>query len=155
VSLELISRVIQLAIAPVFLLAGIVGLITLLSTRLGRIIDRARVVSDRVVQAQSETQRELLHLEASALWSRVRLTNWAMRLCVGSALLICLVIVTLFLGDIASFDVGILVAALFVGAMLLIVAGLLCLLVETGISAQLIRRGMEVAQRGRDGKGRT
>ena len=43
-STEALARVIQLAVAPVFLLAGIAGILGVLSTRLGRIIDRARVV---------------------------------------------------------------------------------------------------------------
>jgi hypothetical protein len=150
VSIEAIARVIQLAIAPVFLLAGIVGLITLLSTRLGRIIDRARLVSAGVPQAQSDVQRKLQQLEAAALWTRVRLVNWAMRLCVGSALLICLVVVVLFVGDLVSFDFSLVVAGLFIAAMVLMVAGLLCLLRETGISAQLIRQAMALSQQRRD-----
>jgi hypothetical protein len=151
-SIEAIARVIQLAIAPVFLLAGIVGFITALSTRFGRIIDRARVISNGTVQAHSEAQRELLEREAAALWLRVRLTNWAIGLCAGSALLICLVVVALFVGELTSLDVSYFAAILFIAAMLLIVAALVCFLYETGIAARLLRRGMEAAEQDRGGK---
>ena len=147
-SIEAIARVIQLAVAPVFLLAGIAGLLNVLSTRLGRIIDRARIVENRIPQAQNEAQRQLLHAETTALWSRIRLTNWAIRLCVTGALLISLVIVALFVGDFVTFNISVAIAVLFVAAMLLIVAGLFCLLRETGISASRMRQGMELALQG-------
>jgi hypothetical protein len=147
-SIEAIARVIQLSVAPVFLLAGIAGLLNVLSTRLGRIIDRARVVENRIPQAQTEPQRQTLHAEILVLWARMRLTGWAIRLCVSGALLICLLIVALFVGDFVTFNISVAIAALFVAAMLLIVAGLVCLLRETGISAHSIRQGMELALQG-------
>jgi hypothetical protein len=42
--IEALSSVIQLAVAPVFLLAGIAGLLNVLSVRLDRAVDRVRVV---------------------------------------------------------------------------------------------------------------
>jgi hypothetical protein len=147
-SIEAIARVIQLAVAPVFLLAGIAGLLGVFSTRLGRIIDRARVVENRIPQAQTEEQRQLLHAETATLWRRIRLTSWAIRLCVGGALLICLVIIALFIGDFVDFNISVAIALLFVAAMVLIVAGLVCLLRETAISARRMRQGMELALQG-------
>ena len=47
-SVETIATVIQLAVAPVFLLAGIAGLLNVLSIRLGRVVDRVRVVETRL-----------------------------------------------------------------------------------------------------------
>ena len=43
-----ISHVIQLAIAPVFLLTAVATMINAMNTRLGRIVDRRRVVQDRI-----------------------------------------------------------------------------------------------------------
>jgi hypothetical protein len=76
------------------------------------------------------------------------LTNWAIRLCVTGALLISLVIVALFVGDFVTFNISVAIALFFVMAMLLIVAGLVCLLRETGISARRMRQGMELALQG-------
>jgi Protein of unknown function (DUF2721) len=143
-SIEAVAQIIQIAVAPVFLLAGIAGLLSVLSTRLGRITDRARVVERSVPHAKTEEQKEFLRVETSSLWSRIRLINWAIRLCVGGALMVCLVIVTLFVGDFVLFNLSALIAVLFVLAMLLIISGLLLLLREVGISTHRMREGMEV-----------
>ena len=147
-SVESIARVIQLAVAPVFLIAGIAGLLSVLSTRLARIIDRARVVERRIPNAKDDKHRELLHKETESLWERIRLVNWAIRLCVLAALFVCLVIITLFVGEFIEGDIVDLspaVAVLFVVALLLIVAGLGYLLREIAIATRQMRQGMEVA----------
>lgn len=147
-SVESIARVIQLAVAPVFLIAGIAGLLSVLSTRLARITDRARVVERRIPNAKDDKQRELLHKETASLWERIRLINWAIRLCVLAALFVCLVIITLFVGEFIEGDIVDLspaVAVLFVLALLLIVAGLGYLLREIAIATKQMRQGMEVA----------
>ena len=137
-SIEAIAQVIQLAVAPVFLLAGIGG-------RLGRIIDRARIIERRILETQVEAQRQLLRSEATALWRRIDLINWAIRLCVSGALTVCLVIVTLFVGDFVAFNLATAIAVLFVVAMALIISGLLFLLREVGVSTRYMRQGMEIA----------
>jgi hypothetical protein len=144
-SIETIAGVIQLAVAPVFLLAGIAGLLGVMSTRLGRIIDRARVIELRIPQAPREGQRALLRAETTTLWRRIALINWAIRLCVSAALTICLVIVSLFVGEFVAFSISPLVATLFVLAMLLMLSGLVLLLREVNVSTRQMREGMEIA----------
>jgi hypothetical protein len=144
-SIQALAQVIQLAVAPVFLLAGIAGLLGVLSTRLARIVDRARVIERRIPQAKREEQRVLLRRETTVLWRRIALINWAIRLCVSGALSVCLVIVALFLGELVAFNIVTPVAALFVLAMVLIVAGLVFLLREVNLSTRTMREGMEIA----------
>jgi hypothetical protein len=151
-SIEAVATVIQLSVAPVFLLAGIAGLLGVFSTRLGRIIDRARVIERRIPQAKREEQRVLLRAETTVLWTRIALINWAIRLCVTGALTVCLVIVSLFVGEFArefvDVNISAVVAVLFVIAMLLIVAGLVFLLREVNIATRHMRQGMEIALEG-------
>ena len=144
-SIEAVAEVIQLAVAPVFLLAGIAGLLGVLSTRLARIIDRARVIERRIPQAKNDEQRTLLRRETKVLWRRIALINWAIRLCISGALAVCLVIVALFLGEFVAVNIALVVAVLFVLAMVLIVAGLMFLLSEVGLSTRHMRGGMEIA----------
>jgi thiosulfate reductase cytochrome b subunit len=144
-SIEAVAEVIQLAVAPVFLLAGIAGLLGVLSTRLARIIDRARVIERRIPQAKNDDQRALLRRETQVLWRRIALINWAIRLCIAGALAVCLVIVALFVGDFVDVNIAAAVAVLFVLAMVLIVAGLVFLLSEVNISTRHMREGMEIA----------
>jgi len=144
-STEAVAEVIRLAVAPVFLIAGIAGLLGVLSTRLARIIDRARVIERRIPQAKNDAQRALMRRETKVLWRRIALINWAIRLCISGALAICLVIVALFLGEFVALNIAVIVAVLFVTAMVLVVAGLMFLLSEVGLSTRHMREGMELA----------
>jgi len=147
-SIEAIASVIQLAIAPAFLLAGTAALIGVLSTRLGRIVDRARVIERRIPLAKRDEQLALLRAETTGLWRRIGLMNWAVRLCIAGALSICLVIVTLFVGEFVILNIAALIAVLFVCAMTLIIAGLVLLLYEVSIATRHMRQGMEIALEG-------
>ncbi|MGB5165819.1 MAG: DUF2721 domain-containing protein [Woeseiaceae bacterium] len=136
-----VSSAIQLAIAPVFLLASIGAILSVLTIRLGRVVDRARQVDRRFSQVTSDDHRERLQAETVMLWRRIKIINWAMRLAVGSALLICCVIISLFIAAFASIDMGTFLAGLFILAMLLLVLALLCLLLETSISTRKMLQG--------------
>jgi hypothetical protein len=140
-----IAGVIQLAVAPVFLLAAIAGLLGVMSTRLGRIIDRARVIERRIPEARGDEQRTLLRSETTVLWRRIALINWGIRLCVTGALMVCVVIVSLFVGAFVAINIAALIALLFVLAMILMIAGLLFLLREVNVSTRHMRQGMELA----------
>jgi len=142
-SIKAIASVIQLAVAPVFLLAGIAGLLGVLSTRLARIIDRTRVVEQRLPEIEDETERAALRTETGSLWHRMRLVNWAIRLCVSGALTICVTIVTLFIGDFVQFNISAAIALLFVIALLLVIAGLVFFLREIGVATRQMRRGVD------------
>lgn len=136
-----VPAAIQLAIAPVFLLASIGAILSMLTIRLGRVIDRARLVERQVSQASADDHRERLQAETVALWRRIKIINWAIRLAVGSALLICVVIICLFIGAFAAVELGTLLATLFILSMLLLVLALLCLLLETSISTRKMLQG--------------
>ena len=138
-----ISEAIQLAVAPVFLLTGIGAILSVLTTRLGRVVDRARLVERRIPVIDSDEYRELLRRETRVLWRRIELMNWAIRLSVSSALVICLVVMCLFLGDFGLFDMGTLIAVLFVIAMVLLVSGLVLLLLEVSVSTRKMLQGVE------------
>lgn len=141
-TLETVAGVIQLAVAPVFLLAGIAGMLNVLSIRIGRVVDRVRVVEGRLGIEKNEERRALLQSEAEGLWKRVRLVNWSLRTFVGGALMVCLVIMALFVGELSGLDYSSVVATLFIGAMNLLILGLLLFLFEVSISTRRIREGI-------------
>lgn len=90
-----ISQAIQLAIAPVFLLTGIAALLGVMTNRLAREVDRTRFVEQTWAQLD-EPARKLACVEISHLERRRRLASWAINLCTGAALIICMVIVSIF-----------------------------------------------------------
>lgn len=135
-SIEAVAAVIQAALTPVFLLVAIGGFLNMLSTRLGRIIDRKRAVDAGLNDEPCEA--DVLRAETARLRRRVRFVNGSIRLCVGSAVLVCLVVVSLFIGELTALEIGVWVAGLFMAAMLLITGGLICLLLEIGIAARQV-----------------
>lgn len=142
-SVDSIAEIIRTAVTPVFLLVGISGLLNTLFGRLGRVIDRKRTV-DLGLQATEEADCEQsLRNESQRLRQRIRLVNWSIRCCVASAFVVCLVVVALFVGDIVSLSLTGIIAALFMLAMLLIIAGLTVLLSEVSIATQQARDGSE------------
>jgi len=74
-AVENIAVVIQLSVAPVFLLAGIAGMLNVLSIRLGRIVDRARIVEARLMAEPQSGHTSTLQEETTGLWKRIRLVN--------------------------------------------------------------------------------
>ncbi len=127
-SISTVSHVIQLAVAPVFLLSGVGAILAVLINRLGRIIDRYRVLENSGAAAAGE--ETVAQLEMVILSRRARLIHWAISLCTIGALFICIVIATLFVGSMLRVSMSQLIALMFVGAMLALIAGLLSFLRE-------------------------
>ena len=128
-----ISGVIQLAVAPVFLLAGISGALMVMSNRLGRIVDRGRYLKEKKGGA-SEDEQQAIRDELNRLDTRANYTNWAITLATSCALLVCLVIVFLFLGAVLDFDATNFIAFLFVLAMLCLSTAFILFLREIRMS---------------------
>ena len=129
-----ITRVIQLAIAPVFLFSAIATLINVLITRLGRAVDRRRVLEEHLSIYQDEHLEQAI-AELRMLQKRVTLILWAVTLAVLAALLICLLVGTAFAGAYVSLDLSRPVAALFVGALLALTVSLMLFLREISVAA--------------------
>jgi hypothetical protein len=120
-----ITRVIQLAVAPVFLLSAIGTIINALTGRLARAVDRRRMLEERIHEASLDaTLRDDMAIELKLLARRVVLVLWAIGCAVFSALLVCILIGTAFVGAFTSLDLSRTVAILFLAA---VVALTLCL----------------------------
>jgi MFS family permease len=134
------ARLIQLAIAPVFLLTGVSALLGVLSSRLGRTIDRARVL-ENLLETSEGARLERMHLELSFLARRAKLIYRAVALGVITALLICTVIAILFISAFTHVDVGLVVAALFIAAMASLITALLLFLREVFLATRVLKIG--------------
>jgi Protein of unknown function (DUF2721) len=135
-----IGHVIQLAVAPVFLLTGISGLLAVLTNRLARIIDRARTLEDRLLQA-TEPEQQRFQDELRLLSVRARRINTSVALCTLCALLICIVIVALFVGAFLSTDLSVFIGLLFTASMLALFSALVSFLREVYVATQSLRIG--------------
>jgi len=130
-----IGHVIQLAIAPVFLLTGVATKLTVLTNRLARIIDRTRVLEDRLkVSPNDEFSAEL-----ETLYTRSHLINTAITSSTACGLMVCLVIALLFLGDTTNLPLDQYIAGLFVVAMLGLISSFVYFLREILIASRFMR----------------
>ena len=137
-SMPVIAHAIQLAIAPVFLLTGIAALLGVMATRLARIIDRARYY-EQTWEQMDEAARASARGELENLERRRHLASWAINFCTSAALLVCIVIATLFIEAFFSSDLKWLAGALFVSAMIALIGGLGCFLREVYVATHTVR----------------
>jgi hypothetical protein len=124
-----VSHTIQLAVAPVFLLTGVGTNLTVLTNRLARIIDRSRVLEDRL-QAGTADDPDRFRAELMTLYKRMHLINRAITLSTTCALLVCITIAALFIRGSLSLGLSNFIALLFILAMLALIGSFVCLLRE-------------------------
>jgi hypothetical protein len=139
-NIGMVAHVIQLAVAPVFLLTAIGTLLNVMANRLSRVIDRARALEAKLELASPESV-VAIHAHLATLSRRAKFIGSAITLCTATALLVCTVIAILFSGNFLHFDISIPVALLFILAMLLLVLGLLSFLREVFIATASLRIG--------------
>ncbi|MFT4810634.1 MAG: hypothetical protein ACI9LX_004002 [Paraglaciecola sp.] len=138
-----LAQVIQIVVAPVFMLTGIAGFLNVMSGRLGRIVDRARIMERRVNTIKNPEFLEQSENELKNLWRRIKLINRSIALCTASALFVCAVVVFLFLGDLLLFDLSKLIVTLFVIALFLLIFALLTFLKEVQLATRTLQMGKE------------
>lgn len=136
-----IANVIQLAVAPVFLLAGVGAIINALVTRLNRIVDRARLLEHIDLAPLTSADVQAIHDELAAATVRARLINRAIILSVGCALMVTLLIAMAFVGAFIAADIAKAVATAFVIALLLFSAALVLFLREVQLATRFLRIG--------------
>jgi len=139
-SVGAVAHVIQLAVAPVFLLTAIGTMLSVMTNRLARVIDRARIQELKLESASPDAVANL-HSHLATLSRRADLIGHAIALCTSTAVLVCTVIALLFLGDYLRYDMSVPVALLFILAMLLLVLGLINFLREIFIAKASLRIG--------------
>ena len=138
---ENLSRSIQMSVAPVFLLAGIGGLLVVLNSRLVRIIDRSRelqaLTQSRDTPVSSERERKT---ELQALKRRMALVMKAIQLLTVTILLVALVVAVVFISVVTQLDLALLVVPLFVMAMVCLMAAALLFQREVQLATTQVRR---------------
>ena len=118
---ETLLKAIQLTVSPVFLLAGIGVMVNVLSSRLSRSVDRARELRHRSHELDDNEQAEF-----KLIRQRIRLVVRAIGLRTLSILLISTVMGVIFRTVALQINLSIVVAPLFVAAMLMLTWAAVC-----------------------------
>ena len=141
-----ITRIIQLAVAPVFLLTAIGTILSALNNRLGRIVDRRRVLEERLrkglPEGEQPAKEDLYELELLA--RRISLIYHAIVLAIVCALFICLLVASAFLGVFVTVDIARLIGTLFILAMFALIGSLWMLLREVFLAVKVGRHDILV-----------
>lgn len=133
-----IAHIIQLAIAPVFLISGVATLLSVLANRLGRIVDRARALEAQL-NILDEAKKPRAWKELIRLSTRARLVNFGTTFGTICALLICITIATLFLGTFLPIKLAKLITVLFIASMVSLFLALMAFLREVITATRALR----------------
>lgn len=134
----MIAQTIQLALAPVFVLVAIGNIMNILSTRLGRVVDRSRALQEQFA-ATSGKEHDIVVREIRLIDRRIALIGRALLLLVVSGLTIGLVVALLFVEEFARTNLQTLAAAAFLIAIGLLMAALWLFLLETREATNALR----------------
>jgi MFS family permease len=141
-----IAQTIQLAIAPVFLLAGIGAILNVLAGRLARVVDRSRVLEQLHATSEGEEHQRYVR-ELRIVDRRMRLANAAIALIVASAIIVCALVALLFITQLAGLAFRVAVAVAFVLGMALLIAGLVLFLIEINLALSYLYVREELLER--------
>jgi Protein of unknown function (DUF2721) len=140
-----VAHTIQLAVAPIFLLAGVGAFLNVCAGRLSRIVDRARDLEPRVLEARGQ-EHDRLVVQIRTLDRRMALVSRAIFLAVLSAILTCAVVILLFAAGLTGLSFGTPIAILFIATMVAVGAGFFVFLIETRLGARAVRISSDILQ---------
>jgi hypothetical protein len=141
-----VAETIQVAIAPVFLLAGIGAILNVMVGRLARIVDRARKL-EQLHPASTGPEHDRHVWELRLIDRRISVINMAIFLCVAAAIATCSVVALMFVAELTDLHIGFVVAIAFILAMLLLTSGLIYFLIEVRMSLRAIHIRDELLER--------
>lgn len=135
-----IAHLIQTSLAPVFLLSGVAATLSVLTNRLARAVDRARSI-EATLENETSNREHLLY-DLKVLVRRARYLNAAISLSVVSAVMVALVVVTLFANAFFEAGLALTIALLFVGALLLLTGAFVAFFIEIRLAIAALRIGL-------------
>jgi hypothetical protein len=142
-----IAHLIQVALTPIFLISAIGVTLNVFTSRLARIVDRARAMEKDVSRPDYTPEARDLHAALEVMARRARLMNAAITLITLSALFIALVVVMLFVNAFLRWDLAVFIACMFILSMLSLAAALLAFLIEVRLATNSLQIGIQAAAR--------
>jgi len=142
-----VAHLIQVALTPIFLISAIGVTLNVLTSRLARIVDRARTMENELCRPDYQAGGRDLHAALGVLKRRAHYIYAAITLITLSALFIALVVVMLFVNAFAHWELSAFIAIMFILSMLSFAAALTSFLIEVRIATTTLRIGIEAASR--------
>jgi hypothetical protein len=125
--------ILQVAVGPVILISGVGLLLLSMTNRLGRVIDRSRLLAEALRKADAQDRSRFVS-QLKVLSRRARLVRLAIILAALSVLLAAVLIIALFLAALLQWEIGILVVILFVGCMASLIGSVVVFIADINLS---------------------
>jgi len=136
--------VLQIAVGPVILISGVGLLLLSMTNRLGRAIDRARILRSEWFQAEPAVQKRT-HAQLHILWRRADTLRKSIILALLSLLLAACLIITLFVSALMRWDAGGVIVLLFTGCLAALIGSLVLFIWDLNQSLAALRLELEEA----------
>ena len=141
-SLEKIIPMLQVAIGPVILISGIGLLLLTMTNRLGRAIDRARLLKAELSQRTDEERAQAL-AQVAILYRRARVVRLSIILATLSALLASALIITLFVTALLHWEQGFFIGLIFIACMTALFASLVAFICDINLALHALKLELE------------
>lgn len=133
-------ELIQLSLAPVFLLVGIGQILNAVTGRLARIIDRARWFEEQHCADQSLIDRKA-EIELKSLRRRMQFSNWAITFLTAAAVTVCLDVIMLLINGLVGVNLDVYIIGMFIVGLVFITCGLLTFFFEVSVATATLKIG--------------
>jgi Na+/melibiose symporter-like transporter len=144
-SIELLIPILQTAIGPMILISGIGLLLLTMTNRLGRVIDRARILAGNLTGITAEKKEKTLD-QLQILWRRARLIRLSITLAAASALSAAILIIVLFFTALWQIETAWIIVVLFIACMLCFIGSLILFIRDINQSLEAL--GLEFTSDG-------
>lgn len=134
-----ISGAIQLSLTPVFVLVAIGSFLNVIAHRLGRVVDRARQMETVIIADTDANERRMHQAELKSLDQRMTFNHWAINFFCVAALIVTILVMTIFLTNLQGTQAPVIIGALFGMAMACILAGICFFLAEISNATRTVR----------------
>ena len=136
--------VLQIAVGPVILISGVGLLLLSMTNRLGRAIDRARILRGEWSLAEPLSQKRTV-AQLRILWRRADVIRKSIILASLSLLLAACLIITLFAAALMRWDAGGVIVCLFVGCLASLIGSLILFIWDVNQALAALRLELEDA----------
>jgi hypothetical protein len=141
--------VLQTAIGPMILISGVGLLLLSMTNRMGRMIDRVRLLA-KELPAAGETEHAIISAQLQVLWARARLIRIAIALASMSALAAAILIIVLFFTALWQIETAWLIGALFIVCMVCLIASLIVFIHDVNRSLAALKLELAANRKGTD-----
>jgi len=143
ITLRELIPVLQVAIGPVILISGVGLLLLTLTNRLGRAVDRSRILVREVRQAD-QNERGRLTSQVEIIYRRAKLIRLSIIMAALCLLLTAVLIIVLFVSALARIEAGLVIVMIFICCMASLIVSLVAFIRDIQLS--LVALKLELAE---------